>query len=153
MTSRHVHLPDLVGRQVVLVADVLDAIEHLRRNSYEAMVEAVAEVASETRVNTPVKTGFLSHSTFEEPVIDRVGVYTSAIVNDAPYALFVDRGTMGGQLITPVNSVFLAWDGPDGHTRFARAVIRGATPAANFFSEPMPARFTAALENAYRVRT
>jgi len=105
---------------------------------------ALQETLRLTDEATPVDTGFLQHSNRVERRDQSTTVLGGVIQNTAKYAGWVDDGTVGGQLIEPKQGLALRFV-VGGETVFARRVIRGSTPAAHFFKEPMPERWRAGI--------
>jgi hypothetical protein len=131
------------------LADLAAARAHLIADATAKANEAERQVLTETRAATPVGlTGLLNETMRIEDAIAAGDLIVGAIEAPMPYAGFVDRGTRGPYIIRPTRATVLHWSDAGGE-HFARQVVHPGIAARNYFSEPMAARWHAALSAAF----
>ncbi len=127
---------------------ISDQILTRQRARWDRVADAALEnTRLDTVLKTPVRTGYLAEGTRVERRDESPTMLGGVIRNIRMIASWVDKGTQGGQIIRPVRAKVLRFV-VGGSTVFARRVVRGATPARNFFEEPMPARWSEAVRRA-----
>jgi hypothetical protein len=130
----------------------------LREAVLTASERLVNAAAQECRLMTAEaapapETGTLNRSIVATPAENHGATFTARIVASAPYASYTDEGTgvyVGRGRIYPRQAralVFFWIAGPNGAGVYAFRSVAGQ-PGQHWFAQPMPERWTAALEAA-----